>query len=168
MTPGLLLRSADHDTRPWDRLLARMQAPSLDCQLAARRRARTSRLLVIRATEITSPGGRRDLTECQDHFLHEARRPPIPRTPRAPLCRDRIAAAERDVRDMLTVLPGPLPIRSAAMASSLLSDGTGPLHNRHSPHDLGAAMREATRFMMSPSPVSHLPETDRQGAGGYR
>ena len=50
---------------------------------------------------------------------------------------------------MLTVLAGPLPIaaRGAAMASLLLSDGTGPLHNHRSPLDLGAAVREATRQM---------------------
>jgi hypothetical protein len=37
------------------------------------------------------------------------------------------------------------------MASSLLSDGTGPVHNGHSPVSLGAAVREATRQMMNPS-----------------
>jgi hypothetical protein len=82
-------------------------------------RARTSRLLAICATEITSPEGRRELTQCWDRILHEGRRPPIPRPPCAPLCRDRVTAAERDVRDMLTVLAGPLPITAhgAAMAS---------------------------------------------------
>jgi hypothetical protein len=50
---------------------------------------------------------------------------------------------------MLAVLAGALPIaaRGAAMASVLLSDGTGPLHSRRSPLDLGAAVREATRQM---------------------
>jgi len=104
-------------------------------------RARISRLLAVRATEITSPEGRRELTQCWDRILHEDRRPPIPRPPNAPLCRDRVAAAERDVRDMLTVLAGPLPITAhgAAMASFLRSDGTGPLHNRFSPRDMGSA-----------------------------
>lgn len=73
----------------------------------------------------------------------------VPRTPRAPLCRDRIAAAEGDVRTMLAVLACPLPIsaRGAAMASVLLGDGTGPLHNHHSTRDLAAAVRDATREM---------------------
>jgi hypothetical protein len=68
------------------------------------------------------------------------------------LCRDRIAAAERDVRAMVDVLTGPRPItvRGAAMASFLLSDGTGPVHNRHSPRDLAAAVRDATRQMPEP------------------
>ncbi|MDX6337262.1 MAG: hypothetical protein QOG05_4602 [Streptosporangiaceae bacterium] len=53
---------------------------------------------------------------------------------------------------MIDVLAGPRPItpRGAAMASSLLSDGTGPVHNRHSPRDLGAAVRDATRQMTEP------------------
>jgi len=47
---------------------------------------------------------------------------------RGPLCRGRIAAAERDVHEMLAILTGTLPVtaRGAAMASVLLSDGTGP------------------------------------------
>jgi hypothetical protein len=50
---------------------------------------------------------------------------------------------------MLAILRGPLPVsaRGAAMASSLLSDGTGPVHDRHSPLNLGAAVREATGQM---------------------
>jgi Zinc-binding dehydrogenase len=73
------------------------------------------------------------------------------RAPRAPLCRHRIAAAEGDVRELLAVLAGALTIaaRGSAMASMLLSDGTGPLHNYRSPLDLGAAVREATRHRVT-------------------
>jgi hypothetical protein len=169
MTTDQLLRSASHDNRPWDRLLARVRAPSLDRQLAAGCPAGTSRALAIRAQEIASPAGRRELAHCWDHVLDQARRPPIPRTARAPLCRDRIAAAERDARAMLTVLTGVLPItaRGAAIASVLLSDGTGPLHNRHAPLDLGAEVQQATRQMtaFAGAPSSG---TNREGAGCYR
>jgi hypothetical protein len=50
---------------------------------------------------------------------------------------------------MLAVLACPLPIsaRGAAMASVLLGDGTGPLHNPHSTRDLAAVVRDATREM---------------------
>lgn len=154
MATDQLLRSASHRNRPWDHLLARARIPSLDRQLATGYPAATSRVLALRAQEITSPAGRGELAHWWDHALDQALRPPVPRTPRAPLCRDRIAAAERDIRDMLTVLAGPLPVtaRGAAMASALLTDGAGPLHNRHSPLDLGAAVREATR-QMNPSPA---------------
>jgi hypothetical protein len=58
-------------------------------------------------------------------------------------------------RELVAALTGALPIaaRGAAMASVLLSDGTGPLHNYRSPLDLGAAVREATR-QMNPLPAA--------------
>ena len=150
MTTDQLPRSASHDSRRWDHWLARMRAPSLDQQLAAGYPAAASRLLALRAREIVSPAGRWELARRWEHVLDQGRRPPVPRTPRAPLCRDRITAAEPDVRDMLAVLRGPFPVtvRGAAAASSLLGDGTGPLHNRRSRRGLDAAVREATRLMM--------------------
>lgn len=169
MTTDQLLQSASRENRPWDRLLGRVRTPSLDRQLAAGCPAGTSRVQAIRARGIASPARRRELARSWDHVLDQARRPAIPRTPRAPLCRDRIAAAERDVREMLDVLAGPLPItvRGAAMASSLLSDGTGPLYNHRSPLDLGAAVREATRQM---APFAGAPSdgSERDSEGCYR
>lgn len=151
MSTGTLLRSGSREHQPWDRWLARIRAPSLDSQLAAGCPPGTSRLLAVRAQEITSPAGRGELVRQWGYVLDRARRPPLPRSPRAPLCRDRIAAAEGDVRTMLAVLACPLPIsaRGAAMASVLLGDGTGPLHNRHSATELGAAVRAATLRMRS-------------------
>jgi hypothetical protein len=169
MTSDLLLRSASHDARPWDCLLARLRAPSLDRQIAAGCPPATSRLLAIRARQIVSPAGRRGLAQGWEHVLDLARRPPVPRPPRGPLCRDRIAAAERDVRGMLAVLTGALPIaaRGATMASVLLSDGTGPLHNHRSPLDLGAAVRQATR-QMDPAAGASTGGADRDSEGCYR
>lgn len=50
---------------------------------------------------------------------------------------------------MISVLTSGRPIdsRGAALASSLLSDGTGPLYNRRSVVDLGSEVRRATRQM---------------------
>jgi hypothetical protein len=147
MTTDLLPRSGSRSHRFWDRWLARAYAPSLDSQLAAGWPPETSRLLAIRAQELTSPAGRGELVRGWGYVLSRARGPAVPRTPRAPLCRDRIAAAEGDVRTMLAVLACPLPIsaRGAAMASVLLGDGTGPLHNQHCTRDLATAVRDATR-----------------------
>ena len=149
MTTDQLPRSASPGDRLLDRWLARLRAPSLDRQLAAGCPAAASRLLALRAREIVSPAGRRELARRWEHVLDQARRPPVPRTPRAPLSRERIAAAEPGVRDMLAVLGGPRPlaVRGAAAASFLLSDGTGPLHNCHRSPGLEAAVREATRQM---------------------
>jgi hypothetical protein len=156
MTNNVLLRSALHDSRPWDRLLARTLAPSLDQQIATGCLPGSSRALAIRARQIVSPAARRELARGWQHALDQVRQPPVPRTPRGLLRRDRIAAAEHDVREMLAVLTSEQPIaaRGAAMASGLLTDGTGPLYSRHSLLDLGAAVREATRQM---SPLAAAP-----------
>jgi hypothetical protein len=162
MTAKLLLRSAPHRDRPRDRFLARALAPSLDRELAAGCPPGFSRALAIRAQRIASPAGRRSLAKGWERVLDQASRPPAPRTPRGPLCRGRIAAAEGDVRELLAALTGALPIaaRGAAMASVLLSDGTGPLHSYRSPLDLGAAVREATR-QMNPLPAAAYHGADR-------
>jgi hypothetical protein len=169
MTNYLLLRSAPHGNRPWDRFLARVRAPSLDRRLTAGSPPGSSWPLAIRARRILLPAGRRELARDWNHVLDLSRRPPVPRTPRGPLLRSRIAAAEGDVREMLAVLTGAQPItaRGAAMASVLLRDGTGPLHNRRSPLDLGAAVREATR-QMNPFGGASYDGADRDNEGWYQ
>jgi hypothetical protein len=152
MTTDLATRPGSRGHRFWDRWLTRAYAPSLDSQLAAGWPPAASRLLATRAQEITSPAGRAELVRGWGHLLRRARQPAVPRTPRAPLCRDRITAAEGDLRAMLAVLACPLPIsaRGAAMASVLLGDGTGPLYNPHSTRELAVAARDATREMKAP------------------
>src|SRR3984957_13436118 len=149
MTTDLRTRPGSRGHRLWDRWLTRAYAPSLDSQLAAGGPAAGSRLLAARAQEITSPAGRTELVRGWGHVLRRARQPAVRHNPRAPLCRDRITAAEGDVRTMLAVLACPLPIsaRGAAMASVLLGDGTGPLYNPRCARDLAAAARDATRAM---------------------
>jgi hypothetical protein len=65
------------------------------------------------------------------------------RNPRVPLNRDLIIAWEREIQQMINALLAavPIPARGVAMASSLLSDGTGPLFNRRRAADMGAALR---------------------------
>ena len=164
MTTHRLPRTASSGRRPWDRWLTRVSAPLLDGRLAAGYPEGTSRILAFRAQQICSPAGRRELARQWAHVLDQARRPPVPRSPRAPLCRDRIAAAELDVQAMIGVLTGPLPVaaRGAAMASYLLSDGTGPLYDRHSPVGLGEAVREATRQMTDPLASTPAGWADRE------
>jgi hypothetical protein len=154
MKPVVLPRPApyysapDHD-RPWDRFAAQLRAPSLDRLLATGRSPQSTRALTIRARQLSSPAGRRELARHWTRILDLAVQLPVPRTPRAPLCRAAVVAAEAEVREMIAVLAGSLPIdaRGAASAFSLLRDGTGPLHNSRSPLELSAAVQEATRQM---------------------
>jgi hypothetical protein len=162
-------QSAPHANRTLGGFLARALAPSLDRQLARGSFDGFRRVLAIRAEEIVSAAGRRELAHDWDHVLDMARRPPVPRTPRLLLCRDRIIAAEGDVREMLTVLldARPLAVRGVAMAGSLLRDGAGPLCNRRSRIELSAAVREATR-QMDPLADVVVEETGRDSEGCYR
>lgn len=142
---------APKQERPWDRLLAQARASSLDRQLAAGRPPRSSHALAIRARELVSPAARRELAQCWANVLDQAARRPVPVSPRAPLRHGAVIAVREDLREMILVLTSGLPIgaRGAAMASWLLSDGTGPLYNHRSRAELGAAAREATRQMGS-------------------
>ncbi len=141
--------AAPRHERSWDRLLARALAATLDRQLAAGCPPRSSQLLAIRARGIVSQAARRELAQCWASVLDRASRPPVPGSARAPLDRSAVLAARDDLRAMISVLTGGLPIdaRGAAMAASLLSDGTGPVYNPRSPVDLGAVVRAATRQM---------------------
>jgi hypothetical protein len=65
------------------------------------------------------------------------------RDPRVPLNRDSIILWEREIQQMIDALLAALPIsaRGVAIASSLLSDGTGPLFNRRRAAHIGPALR---------------------------
>lgn len=155
--------------RPWHRLLARVLASSLDRQLAAGRPPRSSHALTVRAREIVSPAARRALAQRWANVLDQAARRPVPRSPRAPLRRGAVITAAEDLQQMISVLTSGLPInaRSAAMASWLLRDGTGPLYNHHSPIELGTIVRDATKRMGS---LADRPadRADPDSAGCYR
>jgi hypothetical protein len=155
MKTQLLYESPAHDALPereppWDRLLARALAPSLDRQLAAGCPPRSRPALAIRAREIVTQAARRELARRWANVLDLASQQPVPqRSARALLQRSAVIAAAPDLHELIAVLTGGRPIdaRGAAMASSLLSDGTGPLYNRRSPVDVGTAVRAATRQM---------------------
>jgi hypothetical protein len=156
MNTALPYQSAAYDAAPkherlWDRLLARVLASSLDRKLAAGCPPRSSRALAVRAREIVSLPARRELAQRWASVLDRAGRRPVPRSPRAPLRRGAVIAATADLRAMISVLTSGLPIgtRGAAMASWLLSDGTGPLYNHRSPVELATIVREATTQMDS-------------------
>jgi hypothetical protein len=131
--------------RRWARLLARLLASSLDRQLAQGRSPESNRLLATRAQVLVSPAERYALAQSCANLLVQARRPSVMRNPRAPLNRECIIACEPEIREMIDALLAPLatPARGAAMVSRLLSDGSGPLYNRHHRADLAIAVAEA-------------------------
>lgn len=125
-----------------DRVLARVFGASLDRLLAAGQTAEPERLLAARARYIVSLPRRRALARDWEHLLAVARRAPAPAVP---LCRDRIAAAEPRIRELMDCLrvPLPVPAQGVAAATVLLTDATGPLYHRRSQAALDDLLRDA-------------------------
>jgi hypothetical protein len=156
--PGVEVQAGHMTTSPQlrERVAARVLGASLDRQLAAGCPARSEPVLAARARRLASPAARRQIIRGWNNVLRQAGRPPF--MPRPPLCRDKVIAAEPDVRYLLALLAGPRPVaaRGAAMAMVLLTDGTGPVHNHRSPVSLAAAVREAIR-QLDPSTAEPGP-----------
>jgi hypothetical protein len=154
--PGdpVVLRSQTNGTGR--RLLARLAASRLDRQLASGVPPESSGLLAARAEDLVSPPVRRALARRWESILVQVHRPPVMRDPRVRLCRQRIIAAEDEVRAMVRALMAPLPVppRGVAMVNQLLGDGAGPLYNPDSAIDVGTALRMATELLDPTVPLS--------------
>ena len=90
------------------RLLARLFGLSLDRRLAIGEAPESGRLLAVRAQQLVALRWRRELARNWERLLEAARRPQRSRA-QAWLSRDRILAAEADVRELATQLRGPAP-----------------------------------------------------------
>lgn len=143
---------------PWDRVVARLRAPTLDSQLAGGCPPDDNWLRAVRAAMLVAPQSREQLARNWENLLDRACRPhgaADPRAlrlatdPRVPLPRARIAAAENDIRQLVVALRAsrPVPVRGVAMANLLLMDGTGPVYSLRCQLDLGTAVRDATRHL---------------------
>jgi hypothetical protein len=114
-----------------DRALARVSALRLDRYLASGHAPESGRLLAARAQYLASPPARRALADDWEYLLDRAKHSPSPSLGRMALRRDRIVAAEPELREMVACLRASLPVAASgiAAASLLLTDGAGPLHN---------------------------------------
>ena len=132
-----------------NRIAAFLLAPALDRRLAAGASLDESVLLAARAQMLCSLAQRQRLTRSWLAVLHSAARKPGLLSSRTSLRRSAVASAHGDIRLMLAVVQGTPAIRprGLALAHLLLTDGTGPLHNRRSGVDLATAVREAARQM---------------------
>jgi hypothetical protein len=132
-----------------DRLLARASGFRLDRRLAAGGSPDSSRLLAARAQHLVSAATREAQAHCWEHLLNKASRTPPPGDSVMTLCRDRVIAAEPEIRELIAHLRTALPVaaRGAAAASVLLKDGAGPVYSRRAPTDLRDALRQATAHL---------------------
>jgi len=143
--------------RGWDQLLTKLRARSLDAQLAGGASPDDAWLRAVRAAALVAPTNRLALAGDWENLLERARGPQPVAGARVPLARARILAAEDEIGQLVAALRSrlPVPVRGAAMANLLITDGRGPVYNRRSTRNLGAAVREAVRFL---DPFSDLME----------
>jgi hypothetical protein len=139
--------------RPWDRLVVRVRASRLDSDLAGGASPDASVALALRAQMLVRARTRRDVALGAQQILATATQVPaagraqVPAAgrPRVPVCRDRIRDSSEELGDLIRRLlaGGPVAARGVALASVLLSDGSGPLYHRASAEDVRARVREA-------------------------
>jgi hypothetical protein len=134
---------------PRDRLLARLRAGSVDAAIADGRPTDSNRVTAIRASALVAPGNRESLAHYWENVLARAGRPHTVADPRLPVVRDEVLAAAEDITELAGALRrrGPVPARGVALASRLLTDGTGPVYSRRSRVNLAAAVRDAVRWL---------------------
>jgi hypothetical protein len=114
----------------WVLVGAALLGASLDDKLAEGHAPDTSLLLAARAQSLVSLTKRRALANHWLALLVEARGPVKFPNPGVPLVRGRIIAAQAQIEALAEALLAPMPTsRGVAMASSLLSDGSGPIYN---------------------------------------
>jgi hypothetical protein len=143
--------------RPWHRMLARCAAARLDRELAVGTSPEASVSLAVRAMQLTSTKGRRDLATSVQRILTAAGQPPTAmlspaaavRPARIPLSQARISRSAvplATLADSLTA-PGPVSVQGVAMVSQLLADGTGPLYHGARSDDLGEIIENVARAL---------------------
>lgn len=138
-------------------MLARVHSLTLDGMLAAGIGPESSRLLAVRADALLEAAARRRLGRQWEALLQRANRPDTMHDPRLPLPRARIIDAGPDIRQLAALLAvsRPASVRGIALASVLLTDGAGPVHNPRCRLDLGGVVRAAINFLPErPTPAS--------------
>ena len=134
-------QSFDAAPSNWIRWGARIFGSSLDEHLADGERPDTSPLLSARALQLSSRRLRRSLADSWLDLLIQSRQQLTPFDPRIPVVRRRVVEADGQIRAVADALVAPLTTtRGVAMASSLLTDGAGPLYNPGSTTDLRSVL----------------------------
>ncbi|HEX4432495.1 MAG TPA: hypothetical protein VHZ96_24695 [Frankiaceae bacterium] len=139
------LRIVTRRRRPWDRVLARSRSLTLDAQLADGHSPDDNWLRLVRAELLISRHGRVEIARHWETVLERCSRQGNEGRLRVPLQYQQIRAAEPGIRRLIAALRSRLAInvRGVAMASLLLTDGTGPLYNPARSADLRAFVSAA-------------------------
>jgi hypothetical protein len=128
--------------------LASVLSCRLDQMLAEGRSPDSGRLLAARAQVLVSRARREEIAECWARLTTRALRPSFGRSARSSLNREAVVSCESEVSELRHLLEreGPISARGVAMASVLLTDGTGPVHSRRfSARHLSDLLRHVAR-----------------------
>lgn len=169
----VLLEEADcpvvTSASPRDRLMARVRASRLDSDLASGASPDATVALALRAQTLIAPRTRREVAEGARRLLATAIQAPAAgrsqepsadglrvqaagrlRTQSArplnvPVCGDRIRESAQELGDLIRRLLANAPVapRGVALASAMLSDGSGPVYHRANADDMRSRIREA-------------------------
>lgn len=132
------------------RFRTRLTSVTLDRELASGAVPESRTVLAARANYLISSSARRAIARDWRNLLDTATRAPQHGNGRlVHICWDRILDSEIWIETMMTSLSdgSPSAVRGVAMASWLLSDGSGPIYNRGSDTDLRSAVREVTSLL---------------------
>jgi hypothetical protein len=137
---------------PWDRVMARARAHTLDGDLAQGASPDATVRLSLRAQRLTGMRERRALAHAIRRFLDQAGHPAGKRWPPVPVCWDRVRAAAAEFETLAGRLASPAPVsaRGVAQVSMLLHDGCGPLYRRTAPGVLTARVHRAVSALDVP------------------
>jgi hypothetical protein len=116
-----------------DRLAVRVHKHRLDAALASGTPAETSAALALQARRLTDVSVRRELARTIRRLVRDVDAPAPPSRLRISSQSARVAAAAGALGELADALAEPKPVsaRGVAQALILLTDGTGPLFNRH-------------------------------------
>jgi hypothetical protein len=131
--------------RPWHALLARLQAGTLDRELARGDSPESCEYLGVRAQQLTSSRYRHSLAVSLRRVLAGSSCAASMHLVRG----DRVARAAAEIAELAARLeaPGMVPARGVAMVSQLLAEGTGPLYADRGPDALRDAARQAAHAL---------------------
>jgi hypothetical protein len=130
-----------------DYLRSHLTADRIDRALADGASPDATAASALRAQELTSMQSRRELASGLQRALTLAIASGYARLAGAPLARDGILASAVELGELSRRLlaEGPVSVRGVAQTRLLLTNGSGPLHNRRSQEWLAATVRRAIR-----------------------
>jgi hypothetical protein len=147
---GVIARAAT----PWERLVARTCAATLDRELASGASPDTTAALALRARALLRPQMQCELGQQVARVLAEGTGSPLRvRGSKVPVRRSSIQAAADIFSELIDRLsgPGPLPVKGIAMVRNLLTDGAGPIYHQGSAEELCSALNQALASLEPPT-----------------